>query len=236
MKSITVTIGLLIIVNMSIAQQEKEVYVPKNDVDIENIFKEFNLETRTCGTAVFSVGKHAELVVSETIGDIVVVVLSTNTEGSGMARIRKFYCIRKSDLNLYFNKKSKPEVGILTVPFKFRFSPIKVMAGSTIGPYIGKPFYHDNGTSSTILGFASLTNVPLNDLNEDVPETKWGLGVGVGYVWKVSGNFQTGVISGIDLFEGVETWPYKFQPWVSLSIGYSFTTRQNEEETLRQAR
>ena len=62
-----------------------------------------------------------------------------------------------------------------------RISPFKIMAGNTIGLYIGKSFYHDNGTSSTLLAFASLTNVPLNDLNEEVPQTKWEL------VWDIYG-------------------------------------------------
>jgi hypothetical protein len=220
----------------SLGQAPKEVFVLKNDVTVNNIIKRFNPETESCLLELYSVGGYAQLIVFKKLdNNTIIVVLSKNNSGGNMAEINKFYCISTIALETYFKKKGKPEIGILSVPFKLRVDPIKIMAGNTVGPFIGKKFYHQNGTSSTLLTFASLTNVPLNDLNASVPETKWGLGIGGGYVWTLGENFQTGIISGIDLFEGVETWPYKFQPWLSLSIGFTFTTNRNEERAINAA-
>ncbi len=237
MKITITTIFFILTTIYANAQSFKEVFVMKDDANVENILKRFDTGYENCGTDLFSVGSLAQLIISRKLDDnTFVVVLSKNNSGANMAEINKYYCISKASLDNYFKRKAKPQIGILTVPFKFRIDPIKVMAGNTVGPFIGKKFYHQNGTSSTLLTFASLTNVPLNDLNASVPETKWGLGLGTGYVWTIAENFQTGIITGIDLFEGVESWPYKFQPWLSLSIGYSFTSTKKEEQTLNLAR
>jgi hypothetical protein len=237
MKTIITTVFFILTTIIANAQSPKEVFVMKDDANVENILKRFDTGNDNCSADVFSVGPFAQLIISRKLDDnTFIVVLSKNNSGDNMAEINKYYCISKASLDNYFKRKAKPEIGILTVPFKLRIDLIKVMAGNTVGPFIGKKFYHQNGTSSTLLTFASLTNVPLNDLNASVPETKWGLGLGAGYVWTIAENFQTGIITGIDLFEGVESWPYKFQPWLSLSIGYSFTSTKKEEQTLNLAR
>ncbi|MGE0636332.1 MAG: hypothetical protein AB7G44_12525 [Bacteroidia bacterium] len=236
MKKGIITAILQLAVFIGYAQHEKEVYQMKNNAIVENILRKFDPGSSTCLTPTFSVGSYAELIVSQKFDDnTIVVVLSSNDAGDGMAEINKYYCISKTTLETYFRKKSKPDIGILAVPFKMRIYPLKIMAGNSVGPYIGHKFYHKNSTTSTLLGFASLTNVPLNDVNEKVPQTKWGLGLGGGYVWTVTGNFQVGLISGVDFFEGVDKWVYKFQPWLSLSIGYNFISQKKEEETLKNA-
>jgi hypothetical protein len=237
MKTTITTVIFILMTIYTNAQSPKEVFVMKNDANVDNILKRFDTGNDNCGLDLYSVGSYARLIISRKLDDSTfVVVLSKNNSGDNMAEINKYYCISKSSLDNYFKRKAKPEIGILTVPFKLRIDPIKVMAGNTVGPFIGKKFYHQNETSSILLIFASLTNVPLNDLNASVPETKWGLGIGTGYVWTIAENFQTGIITGIDLFEGVESWPYKFQPWLSLSIGYSFTSTKKEEQALNLAR
>lgn len=236
MKTTITTLTFILMSIFTIAQSPKEVFIMKDEAIVDNILKRFYPENDNCGTDLFSVGSYAQLIISNIKDDnTIIIVLSKNNIGEKMGEINKYYCISKSSLNNYFKRKAKPEIGILSVPFKLRFDPIKVMAGNSVGPFIGKKFYHQNGTSSTLLSFASLTNVPLNDLNSSVPETKWGLGLGAGYVWTIAENFQLGIISGIDLFEGVESWPYKFQPWFSLSIGYSFTSTKQVEQTLKLA-
>lgn len=217
--------------------EEKDVYIMKDRVNSISILYIFDTNLNKCETKALAVGSLAELVYSRVLDDDThIIVLSGNNKGENMAVINRYFCISNSALVNYFKKKEKPEVGILAIPFKFRIDPVKVMAGNTIGPFVGKKFEHSNRTSSILLGFASLTNVPLNDLNSSVPETRWGLGLGLGYVWTVSDNFQTGFLSGVDLFEGVEDWPYKFQPWISLSIGYTFTSTKKEEAALNSAR
>lgn len=233
MKTLLILVLLFLATLSGYSQSPKEVYHLKNDVTVDNILNRFDTSNDLCGSDSYSVGSEAQIIIAR-IYDITtyIVVLSKNNKGTNMATPGKYYCISKASLDNYFEKYGSPDYGILTVPFKLRIDPIKVMAGNTVGPFIGKRYLHQNGTSSTLLCFASLTNVPLNDLNEDVPETKWGVGLGCGYVWTIADNFQAGVISGIDLFEGVETWPYKFQPWLSLSIGFSFTSTKKEEELI----
>lgn len=233
-----VTWLLFLVSGTAAAQGKEDVYVMRNTANVAGILATYDTQSAACGTTTFDAGQYARLVVANTLdNDRLLVVLARNSAGEGMAAIRTYYCITKSNLNTYFKpKEGGTEIGVVTVPFKMRFGPMKLMAGNTIGPFIGRRFGSVNGNHSTALGFASLTNVPLNDINDDVPETKWGLGLGAGWVWSVRRDFQVGVVSGVDLFEGVEKWKYGYKPWLSLSIGYAFLNRSAEAEVLKSAR
>jgi hypothetical protein len=39
----------------------------------------------------------------------------------------------------------------------------------------------------------------------------------------VSKNFQIGVVTGTDLFDGASDWSYGYEPWLSVQIGFKFT-------------
>ncbi|HAA16411.1 MAG TPA: hypothetical protein DCE41_33785 [Cytophagales bacterium] len=130
-------------------------------------------------------------------------------------------CISKSDLEKFFERRILFEVGALTVPFKLRTNSIKIMAGNIYGPYIGLPISHGK-FSSSLIAFGGTTNIIFNSLEEEIPETRWGVGFGGGYVFKFSKSFQVGAVVGWDIFEGVEDWSYGYQPWYSVNIGFNF--------------
>lgn len=216
--------------------KEADVYKLKKhkvNLKIDSVLSRYNTGNRSCGKKIWSVDQYANLVIGKKINEnTITVTLQRNGSGDDMAQIGYMYCIDPMDLNDYFRPRAKFEVGVLSVPFKMRVDPIKFMAGNSIGPCIGVRFRNIEPVV-----FCSLTNVPLNDMNSAVPETKWGLGFGCGIVGFVQNNFQLGLISGIDLFEGVESWEYRYQPWLSLSIGYSFfTPSKKQQETLKNAK
>jgi hypothetical protein len=157
------------------------------------------------------------------------VVLTKNNKGAGMGAIDQLYCIGKDNLNQFFRATRGWEVGVLTVPFKLRYDPVKVMAGNTLGGFFGRGI----GKAATFGAFGGLTNVPLSDTNSDVPQTKWGVGGGLGFIWTPVGSFQLGLISGVDLFEGVEDWHYGYKPWFSFSIGYAFLSSNRDKEAAK---
>lgn len=158
-----------------------------------------------------------------------VVVLQRNNQGSQYAEVNHSYCIKQSALreNFVLNE-SHLAGGVLSVPFKLRFSPTKIMAGGALGGFIGYKLRHTKDIASMPLVFASLTNVPLNDMNEKVPQTQWGLGFGLGWVVTIPNDFQAGVVIGWDIFSWPDDWPYKKSPWLSISIGYSFISPQRQ--------
>ena len=223
---------------LSVCQERGDVYVRRESGTVKGILFDFANGSNSCGTIGLAISGSATLVfISVVDANNLLVGLSENALGDDFAVKDKYYCISKAKFDFYFQPKRGPEIGIVTVPFKLRFSPIKVMAGNTIGPFVGARLGKSKDSYATLLGFAGLSNVPLNDLNNEVPQTRWGVGIGGGLVWTVQRSFQIGAISGVDLFEGVEDWPYRFQPWVSLSIGYAFTnTNKNADVAARAPR
>lgn len=201
-------------------------------INLTGNFTEFNTQTRTCGTETFSARANTviELVTPEGSDKW---VIKARRAYVGDDQIQKAggqtYCISTADLESFFIDFSKIDYGILSVPFKVRFEPFKVFPGGTLGGFIGRKFVTQRSTSSWI-GFAGLSSIPLNNINSDVIDTKLGVIFGTGYVWYVTDDFQLGAVMGWDIFDGVGDWVYKYQPWVSFNVGYTFTSNQRERE------
>lgn len=219
-----------------------DAYEMRQNVIVTGQLRAYDTATSSCSPEGQNLGGYAKLIVFAPGPEAheVVVVLKNNNQGTAelpMADAGELYCLSELALQQYFQKTdSSLAYGVVTVPFKMRFNPLRLMAGGSLGGYLGKTIIRSNDFTGTAFGFASLTNVPLSDLDNLVPETKWGVALGLGFVMNVAGEFQAGVVSGIDLFEGAGDWPYKYKPWVSLSIGYGFLSgRTSAAEELRTA-
>src|SRR5690606_34993546 len=105
------------------------------------------------------------------------------------------------------------------------FEPFSISPGGTLGYYIGRRFNKRNFTNS-LVAFSGLSAIPLNNINSDIVDTKMGITGGAGWIWYVEEDFQIGLLTGVDLFDGVDKWTYGYQPWVSFNIGYSFATKK----------
>lgn len=222
----TLTVSILIAKAQPHEPEKDDVY--KVGITLTNNFHDFQTAGSTCGSSPFSAQPNTLLKVISIIdaNTIAVQIIRAYIAQPGTTNeVTKNlnYCISKHDLSTFTIFQDQTETGFLTVPFKIRISPINVFLGGNIGYFIGHR-YDKGKTSSTILGFAGASTVSLNDANADVPETKIGATAGLGFVWKLKNNFQIGVVSGIDLFDGVEKWKYKFQPWIAFGIGFKFTS------------
>jgi hypothetical protein len=190
-----------------------------NNPMAQNILNKItNLNTNTCDITGYDVGKLGEILVFRKIdNNRYAVLLEENDDGGNFAKINQNYCISTANLKDLFNPKGTLDHGVLSVPFKFRYDPVKIMAGGELGYYIGRRW----GRTS-VVSHAGFSPISLNDVNSDVPETKLGLTFGIGLVYRLTEEFQVGIIEGQDFFEGVESWTYKYKPWISLTVGYAF--------------
>lgn len=204
------------------AQEPGDVYYYQFDNTKRDIVTLFQ---GSCQTTTADIGRKAEIKIIQALAgdkfEIGIVWNMANDEaGENFALTANNYCISKKDLSTYFRStKIRSDFGVLAVPFKLRFDPVQITAGGELGGYWG-PYISRN---TALIFHAGLTFISLNDVNSDTPETKLGVTGGLGFVKKVTNEFQIGVVSGIDVFEGVEDWPYKFQPWLSLQVGWQFT-------------
>lgn len=191
---------------------------------LTGVVKEFDVgRNQTVSVNAYNIGKGAQMLVLEEIhGDSLIILLNSNspniTGTENFAPIHKNYVMSKSMLK-YFKALVALDHGLLAVPFKLRFSPVKIMAGGSLGYSVGARW-----NKFSLVGHGSLSPIALNDTTSTVPSTTIGISFGVGAIFRVADDFQIGIVEGQDLFEGVETWAYKFQPWLSFSVGYTFFT------------
>ncbi len=236
MKKFTLTILFSLFISFGFAQKVDDKYVHKYDVPRKDVF--FTFDAGKCGDKGYAAGEYASFKIVSVIDDNTYEVVLTNNNvddpddypGFEFAKMRNhYYCISKDVIETYFRKAGvRVDFGTLVVPFKLRFDPVSITAGGELGGFLG--FYLGKSNFMPLV-HAGFTFVSLNDANAEVPETKLGFTGGVGFVSQFGPRFEAGLISGIDLFEGVEDWQYKYSPWLSLQIGYSFTKRRQVPNT-----
>ncbi len=110
------------------------------------------------------------------------------------------------------------------MPFKIRFNPITIAPGGELGGYYG---WYIKDTNWLFAAHAGLTSISLNNIDAETPENKLGLTIGVALINDIGKNFQVGIVTGIDLFDGADKWAYGYAPWLSLQIGFTFTKSSN---------
>jgi hypothetical protein len=206
----------------------------KVECNLKNSLRDFDIDQDVCGTNKFSVQENSLLMVVKVLNPQTIIfkaykAFKSQSDSINEIRLDETYCMSSDKLG-YLKLQNQTETGFLTIPFKLRVKPVKVYFGGNLGYFIGHR-YDKRQISKTLLGFAGLSTVELNDINSDVPQTKLGVTMGGGYVWKLRNDFQVGVITGIDIFDGVEDWAYKFQPWVAFGIGFKFTSRSETSQS-----
>jgi hypothetical protein len=223
---ITVVLFFGVLINSS-AQTKTEYRMAS--LSLSGNLKEFDTATGQCGASTYSIGENSVLEVIRPINSgedyVVQVYLKTSSE-SDAVDFDRTYCISKADLydNNYFRKYSKIDYGVLAVPYKMRFAPFSFFPGGTLGGYVGRKINLKNFQSSFVF-HGGLSAIPLNNINSDIVDVKLGFTGGLGWIWYVDKDFQIGLVTGIDLFDGVNQWTYKYQPWLSFNIGYSFSSK-----------
>jgi hypothetical protein len=199
-------------------------------VDLNGNLNVFKSLSSTCGTQNYDCAKGTVVEVIRELDNgakyVVAIYIKTSSEPSAV-NFDTLYCITKADLfdNNYFRPYSKIDHGVLAIPYKMRFAPFSIFPGGTLGYYVGKKINKKNFVNSIVF-FGGISTIPLNNINSDIVDVKLGFSAGAGWIWYVEQDFQIGLIGGIDLFDGVDTWTYKYQPWLSFNIGYSFATKK----------
>lgn len=120
--------------------------------------------------------------------------------------------------------------GILTVPFKYHFTDHATTAGSTIGGYIGYGLNKNAGSVSWIVGggLALVNPTPASASTTSNPNastsTITGISIATGIIGSVgTTKVQFGVLVGVDLVEKSQNYKYDGKPWLSFTIGYTFS-------------
>ena len=189
----------------------------------------FRFQSNACGTVPYDIGHTCKIRLVRDLGDskYLIDVLRNNANqntGDNFAQENIQYCVSHSDYrgnfqNCEFNP-TRTAFGFLAVPFKLRFNPTTVAPGGELGGFYG---WFIGDTRWLVAAHAGLTFVSLNDINAATPENKTGFTFGFTIINDISDVFQVGFVSGIDLFDGVDTWEYGYQPWLSVQFGFKFT-------------
>lgn len=158
-------------------------------------------------------------------------------DSSRFAKVHKLYCVNLDDFGLSIDTikvkaRTKLDYGFLTIPFKFQYSNYVIHPGGSLGGFIGPRFVSakDSDKGFSLIGFAGLSSVPLNNnistTNASDIKVVPGLGLGLGGVFSVK-SFQLGLITGWDFYnnDGPKT-----NSWLSLSIGYTFLRPDPDEK------
>ncbi len=116
--------------------------------------------------------------------------------------------------------------GLLVVPFKFRLTDHSMGSDATIGYYVGRTSYFWDRTLIPVFaaGVSSIS-VP-NPQNNTKTDTKQGLTISTGVIWKMRDSFQMGALLGYDFIgktSGQPNWQYNSKPWISFSVNYNFS-------------
>lgn len=214
------------------------------NVDLTDILRDYNVASNSCLTTSYTAGPKVRFKIGGPVGTTGshFVFLSYNDKKDTItdpeyAKAKKYYCIKDSDIQLFFRKIERLAWGVVAVPYKLRFNPTQVFPGGSLGGYIGRRAYHGKVTSTMFffVGFpstVSLVNVNTSastNPNPDLPTTKVGVAAGIGWVLNLTEEFQFGVLSGTDIFDGASTWTYGYQPWVGVSVGFNFLRAQEQK-------
>ncbi len=136
----------------------------------------------------------------------------------------KYWMPAEKNQSYYRRLKNGVDIGVLTLPFKLRFSPSQISPNTSIGPYIGYKTALGYDWCVSFIGTFGLAGISLNDVNAKEVENVVGFTYGGGCIFNYKSKFQLGVVTGADLIGGDKgkNWSYEHKPWLSLAIGFTF--------------
>jgi hypothetical protein len=208
-------------------QTRNDIRFPAGFADVEDVVQLYS--SGSCTTTSYDIGSRGKIKFISDLGSnkylIEVVRNNVNSAtGSNYANDNNQFCISKTDYDNKFSDKAptntRTAFGFLAVPFKLRFNPTTVAPGGELGGYYG---WFIKDSNWIIAPHAGLTFISLNDINSATPENKTGFTFGLALINDVSKNFQIGIVSGVDLFDGADKWTYGYNPWLSVQFGFNFT-------------
>jgi len=225
---------LIFFSNNVLGQEPGDLRYPSDKALIKGIIHQYNTATGVCSDAdaSFDIGTQGEIqFVSNVQSDTskyIIDVIHNNANAAGskdnFATINNQYWVTNANYKTWFRSTPFSSVrtsyGLLMVPFKLRFAPTTVTPGGDLGGYLG---WYIARSQWLFAVHAGLTFVSLNDVNAQTPQTKTGFTGGLAFINDISSTFQIGFVSGVDVFDGADTWAYRYNPWVSLQIGFKFT-------------
>lgn len=115
--------------------------------------------------------------------------------------------------------------GALSVPYKLQLRGDRGQgSGGALGGYVGGRFMW-SGLSNQLVGFVGLTKVDVPVTKDGKPATDQiaGISYGLGLLTTVKGSFQAGIVLGFDKVPRSSGYAYNDKPWLSVSLGHSFT-------------
>ncbi len=212
----------------SMAQTSGEFKYPRGFADITGVVKVYS--SGSCGTNTFDIGggNYRIKFISKIDDNTFLIEIVTNKANvnstDNYADVNKQHCMSKTDYENKFDftppSNSRTAFGMLAVPFKLRFNPTTIAPGGELGGFYGWYLGNSNWLFAT---HAGLTSIALNDVNAATPDNKLGFTGGIALINDVGKNFQIGIVTGVDLFDGVDKWVYKYNPWLSVQFGFKFT-------------
>lgn len=212
----------------TMGQTPGEFKYPRGFADVTDVVKIYS--SNSCGSATFDIGggnKRIKFISIIDANTFLIEIVNNNANietDDNYASVNKQHCISKSDYENKFDfnppSNSRTAFGMLAVPFKLRFSPTTVSPGGELGGFYG---WYLGNTNWLFAAHAGITSVALNNINSETPDNKIGFTGGAALINDVGKNFQFGIVTGIDLFDGVDSWIYKYNPWLSVQIGFKFT-------------
>ena len=117
--------------------------------------------------------------------------------------------------------------GGLVVPFKYHPSGSKEFkGGSTVAPYLGYRFdRNDWGLGLKLVGFlgGSIVSIEQDVNGETKTQNLAGFSYGVGIIGTIKGEFQMGVVFGVDQVSESANYKDNGKVWIAVGIGFSFS-------------
>ncbi len=110
--------------------------------------------------------------------------------------------------------------GGLIVPYKYFMSAEEFKGGTAIAPYLGYRFDPSSyGFGVKLVGFVGATTVDV----EGNDSSSLGVTYGLGLLGQIKGDFQLGVVVGVDHVGKSENYDLNKKPWVALALGFDFS-------------
>lgn len=116
--------------------------------------------------------------------------------------------------------------GGLVVPFKYHVNGSKEFkGGSTVAPFLGYRFDANSlGYGAKLVGFLGASTVAVAQNVDGVEKTQSlsGFSYGLGIIGEIKGDFQMGLVAGVDRVSKSANYGDNGRWWLAISLGFTF--------------